>query len=93
MSIESDRQPLTAPQIIRAREVAALLHVPVSTVHDWARTGRLPSRKRGKHRLFVRAKSSDGSSPTIERCRRPQRLEPNQRECTREKGRADRNEA
>ena len=55
MTIESERGSLTAAEIMRAAEVAALLHVPVSTVHDWARSGRLPSRKRGKHRLFIRA--------------------------------------
>ena len=46
--------PLTATQILRAQDVASLLHVPVSTVYEWARAGRLPSRKRGKHRLFIR---------------------------------------
>lgn len=50
-----EAQPLTGAAIMRANEVAELLHVPVSTVHDWARAGRLPSRKRGKHRLFIRA--------------------------------------
>lgn len=55
MTIESEQASLTASQIMRAADVAALLHVPVSTVHDWARSGRLPSRKRGKHRLFIRA--------------------------------------
>lgn len=47
--------PLTAAQILRAQDVASLLHVPVSTVYEWARAGRLPSRKRGKHRLFIRS--------------------------------------
>ena len=50
-----ERHPLTGTEIMRAHEVAELLHVPVSTVHDWARSGRLPSRKRGKHRLFIRS--------------------------------------
>lgn len=57
MSVESEHASLTATQIMRAGEVAALLHVPVSTVHDWARSGQLPSRKRGKHRLFIRAEA------------------------------------
>lgn len=52
---ERERPPLTGSQIMRAADVATLLHVPVSTVHDWARRGRLPSRKRGKHRFFIRA--------------------------------------
>lgn len=55
MTIEPEQAPLSVSQIMRAAEVGALLHVPVSTVHDWARSGRLPSRKRGKHRLFIRA--------------------------------------
>lgn len=47
------RAMLTRTQILRARDVAALLHVPTSTIHEWARTGKLPSRKRGRHRLFI----------------------------------------
>jgi excisionase family DNA binding protein len=39
-----------------ATEVAALLGVPVSTVHHWAREGTIPSRKLGKRRIFVRPK-------------------------------------
>ena len=55
LTVDPLQRPLTASEVLRAADVAALLHVPVSTVHDWARTGRLPSRKRGKHRLFIRA--------------------------------------
>lgn len=55
MAIEPDREPLTRSQILRARDVAEILQVPVSTVHEWARTDQLPSRKRGRHRLFIRA--------------------------------------
>jgi excisionase family DNA binding protein len=46
--------PLKAEDVMRAGEVAALLHIPVSTVHDWARRGLLPSRKIGRHRLYIR---------------------------------------
>jgi excisionase family DNA binding protein len=46
--------PLTAADVLCAGEVAALLHVPVSTVHDWARRGVLPSRKIGRRRLYIR---------------------------------------
>jgi excisionase family DNA binding protein len=46
--------PLRAEDVMRAREVASLLHIPVSTVHDWARRGLLPSRKIGRHRLYIR---------------------------------------
>jgi excisionase family DNA binding protein len=37
-----------------ARDVARLLHAPVSTVEDWARRGILPSVKIGRRRLYVR---------------------------------------
>ncbi len=37
-----------------AREVAKLLHAPVSTVEDWARREILPSVKIGKRRLYIR---------------------------------------
>jgi excisionase family DNA binding protein len=46
--------PLRAEDVMRAGEVASLLHIPVSTVHDWARRGLLPSRKIGRHRLYIR---------------------------------------
>ena len=46
--------PLTAADVLSARDVAELLHVPVSTVHDWARRGVLPSRKIGRRRLYIR---------------------------------------
>lgn len=45
---------LTAYDVMTAREVAVLLHAPVSTVEDWARRGILPSRKIGKRRLYIR---------------------------------------
>jgi excisionase family DNA binding protein len=37
-----------------ARDVARLLHAPVSTVEDWARRGILPSVKIGRRRLYIR---------------------------------------
>ncbi len=37
-----------------AREVAVLLHAPVSTVEDWARRNILPSVKIGRRRLYIR---------------------------------------
>jgi excisionase family DNA binding protein len=36
------------------REVAALLHAPVSTIEDWARRDILPSVKIGRRRLYIR---------------------------------------
>ena|GEM_PF-1687475 len=45
---------LTADDVMLAREVAGLLHAPVSTVEDWARRGILPSVKIGRRRLYIR---------------------------------------
>jgi excisionase family DNA binding protein len=45
---------LTADDVMTAREVAKLLHAPVSTVEDWARRDILPSVKIGKRRLYIR---------------------------------------
>jgi excisionase family DNA binding protein len=47
-------RPLTAADVMTATEVAALLHMPTSTVEHHARQGILPSRKIGRRRLFVR---------------------------------------
>lgn len=55
MTIEPVPETESRAQVLRANDVAALLHVPISTVHEWARTGTLPSRKRGRHRLFILA--------------------------------------
>lgn len=46
---------LTREDIMTADEVADLLRVKVSTVGDWARAGKIPSRRIGKTRLFIRA--------------------------------------
>ena len=48
------RRPLTAADVLTAGEVARLLHVPKSTVEDWARRGVIPSRKVGRRRLYLR---------------------------------------
>jgi excisionase family DNA binding protein len=37
-------------------EVAELLHVPESTVGDWARRQVIPSLKLGRRRIFIRAR-------------------------------------
>ena len=47
-------QRLTASDVMTGREVAALLHAPVSTVEDWARRSILPSVKIGRRRLYIR---------------------------------------
>lgn len=46
--------PLLADDVTTARDVARLLHAPVSTVEDWARRGILPSVKIGRRRLYIR---------------------------------------
>lgn len=45
---------LTADDVMTARDVALLLHAPVSTVEDWARRDILPSVKIGRRRLYIR---------------------------------------
>ena len=51
---------LTADQVLTAREVAELLHLPVSTVYHLARRGDLPARRLGRTWRFLR--------PRIEEC-------------------------
>ena len=46
-------------EVLRAQDVAELLRIPISTVHEWARNGVLPSRKRGRHRLYILAEIED----------------------------------
>lgn len=53
MAAETEVQPRA--EVLRAQDVAELLRIPISTVHEWARSGALPSRKRGRHRLFIRS--------------------------------------
>jgi excisionase family DNA binding protein len=48
------RDPLKADDIMTVRELAALLHMPESTVSYLARTGVIPSRKLGRRRIFIR---------------------------------------
>ncbi len=47
-------EPLTAADVLTSQEVATLMHVPTSTIQDWARRGVIPSRKVGRRRLYVR---------------------------------------
>jgi excisionase family DNA binding protein len=49
-------RPLTAADVLTASEVAKLMHVPRSTIEDWARRGVIPSRKVGRRRLYLRPK-------------------------------------
>lgn len=47
-------QGITRADVMSASDVAVLLGAPKSTVEDWARRGVIPSRKRGRRRLFLR---------------------------------------
>ena len=60
------RVTLTRTQILRARDVAALLHVPTSTVHEWARTGKLPAASAAGIDCSSSTRSSNGSTPRTE---------------------------
>ncbi len=51
-----ERHRLTATDVMTVGEVAELLHVPASTVGDWARRSIIPSRKLGRRRIFIRSK-------------------------------------
>ena len=46
-------------ELLTAEEVAELLHIPRSTVNDYARRGVLPSIKLGRHVRFVRSDVAD----------------------------------
>jgi excisionase family DNA binding protein len=50
----SELSRLQAGDVLTASEVAELLRVPASTVHDWARRGVIPSIKLGRRRIFIR---------------------------------------
>jgi excisionase family DNA binding protein len=52
--MSSPGRRLTADDVLTGRDVAVLLHAPVSTVEDWARRGILPSVKIGRRRLYIR---------------------------------------
>lgn len=45
---------ITRADVMSAAQVGALLNVQKTTVEDWARRGVIPSRKRGRRRLFLR---------------------------------------
>ena len=53
-------------ELLTADEVAELLHIPRSTVSEYARRGVLPSIKLGRHRRFVRSDVAEA----IELCER-----------------------
>lgn len=46
---------LTRADVLRATDVAAMTGLSTSTIYDWARHGRLPCRRRGNVRIFLRS--------------------------------------
>ncbi len=52
-SIPTHRQ-LTREDVLDGREVAELLHLPISTVLEYARRGLLPGHKLGRRWIFLR---------------------------------------
>jgi excisionase family DNA binding protein len=50
----SPRRPLTREDVLDGRAVAELLHLPVSTVLEYARRGLLPGHKLGRRWVFLR---------------------------------------
>ena len=51
---DQGRPRLTREDVLDGREVADLLHLPVSSVLDYARRGLLPGRKLGRRWVFLR---------------------------------------
>jgi excisionase family DNA binding protein len=49
-----DRPRLTREDVLDGRDVAELLHIPISTVLEYARRGLLPARKLGRRWIFIR---------------------------------------
>lgn len=49
-----DRPQLTREDVLDAGEVAELLHLPISTVLEFARRGLLPAHKLGRRWIFLR---------------------------------------
>jgi excisionase family DNA binding protein len=54
-SVAPSPPELTREDLMTARQVADLLGVPLSTVHEWGRRGVLPRVKLGRHVRFVRS--------------------------------------
>ena len=59
----SARRPLTRTDVLSARELAELLGIPRSTVHELARRRDLPARRVGRRWLFLRDKPAAAITP------------------------------
>jgi excisionase family DNA binding protein len=56
-------RPLTRTDVLSAGEVAELLGIPRSTVHELARRGDLPARRVGRRWLFLRERLAAAITP------------------------------
>lgn len=52
--VSADHRSLTASEVMTARQVAELLHLPLSTVYHLAREGQLPAKRFGRAWRFLR---------------------------------------
>lgn len=58
-----ESRALTRTDVLATSEVAALLGVPRSTVHELARRGDLPARRVGRRWLFIRDRIAAAIAP------------------------------
>lgn len=58
-----DFRPLTRDDVLSTSEVAELLGIPRSTVHELARRGDLPARRVGRRWLFLRGRIAAAVTP------------------------------
>jgi excisionase family DNA binding protein len=58
---------LTREDVLDGRDVAELLHLPLSTVLEYARRGVLPGRKLGRRWIFLRdeVEAAVGRAPVV----------------------------
>jgi excisionase family DNA binding protein len=71
---QTDLRPLTRVDVLSTTEVAELLGIPRSTVHELARRGELPARRVGRRWLFLRDRIAAAVTPLDEPTAwRPQR--------------------
>lgn len=61
-----DRRRLTRADVLSTIEVAELLGIPRSTVHELARRGELPARRVGRRWLFLRDRIAAAIAPVDE---------------------------
>ncbi len=54
-------------ELLTAKQIAAMLHLRVSTVEEYARRGLLPSVKLGRHRRFLRSEVEEALLALVRR--------------------------